>query len=90
MGTVIPSITTEVEPSAERLADLVEDVRESGAPAVFGETTVSERLAQAVASEAGVELVRLYSGSLGEEGSGADTYIDMVRANVMRIVGALR
>ena len=90
VGTVIPSITTEVEPSAERLADLVEVVRESGAPAVFGETTVSERLAQAVASEAGVELVRLYSGSLGEEGSGADTYIGMVRANVMRIVGALR
>ena len=90
VGTVIPSLSTEVEPSAARLADLVEDVRESGAPAVFGETTVSERLAQAVSSEAGVELVRIYSGSLGAEGSGAETYIGMVRTNVTLIVDALR
>ena len=40
---------------------------------VFGETTVSERLAIAVARESGAELVRLYSGSLGPKGSGAAT-----------------
>ena len=87
---VVLSITTDVEPSAGDLADLVEEVKEEGVPVVFGETTVSERLASAVAKESGAELVRLYSGSLGPEGSGADTYIDMIRTNVERIVEGLK
>ncbi len=87
---VVLSITTDVEPSAGDLADLVEEVKEEGVPVVFGETTVSERLASAVAKESGAELVRLYSGSLGPQGSGADTYIDMVRTNVERIVEGLK
>ncbi len=87
---VVLSTTTDVEPSAGDLADLVEEVKEEGVPVVFGETTVSERLANAVAKESGAELVRLYSGSLGPSGSGADTYIDMVRTNVGRIVEGLQ
>ena len=87
---VVLSTTTDVEPSAGDLADLVEEVKEFGVPAVFGETTVSERLASTVASESGAKLVRLYSGSLGPEGSGAENYIGMIRANVERIVDALK
>ena len=87
---VVLSFTTDVEPSAEDLADLVHEVEEYGVPAVFGETTVSERLANAVATESGAKLVRLYSGSLGTEGSGAETYETMVRTNVERIVKALK
>jgi zinc/manganese transport system substrate-binding protein len=87
---VVLSVTTDVEPSAGDLADLVEEVKESGVPVVFGETTVSERLAIAVARESGAELVRLYSGSLGPKGSGAATYIEMMRTNVGRIVEGLR
>ena len=90
VGLVIPSLATHVEPSAEHIADLVAVVREHSVPALFGETTVSERLAQAVARETGANLVQLYSGSLGPEGSGADTYLGMVRTNVERIVGALK
>ncbi len=90
VGLVIPSLATHVEPSAEHIVDVVEVVREHDIPAVFGETTVSERLAQTIANETGAELVRLYSGSLGPEGSGADTYLGMVRTNVERIVEALR
>ena len=90
VGLVIPSLATHVEPSAEHIAGLVEVVRERNVPALFGETTVSERLAQAVARETGAKLFRLYSGSLGAPGSGADTYLTMVRANVETIVEALR
>ena len=90
VGLVIPSLATHVEPSAEHIAGLVEVVREHDIPAVFGETTVSERLAQTIATETGAELFRLYSGSLGPEGSGADTYLGMVRTNVERIVEALK
>ena len=90
VGLVIPSLATHVEPSAEHIAGLVEVVREHNVPALFGETTVSDRLAQAVARETGASLVQLYSGSLGVEGSGADTYLGMVRTNTERIVGALK
>ena len=79
---VILSITTEVEPSAAALIELSDEIGEYGVPAVFGETTVSERLADALATESGAVLVRLYSGSLGTEGSGAETYIEMLRTNV--------
>ncbi len=87
---VILSTTTEAEASAEDIAELSEEVAKYGIPAVFGETTVSERVAQSLASETGAKLVRLYSGSLGIEGSGAETYIDMLRTNVGRIVEALK
>ena len=87
---VVLSITTEVDPSPEDLADLIEEAIENEVPAVFGETTVSERLANAVATESGAELVRLYSGSLGSDDTDARTYIGMVRTNVKRIVEALQ
>ncbi|MYH41668.1 MAG: zinc ABC transporter substrate-binding protein [Chloroflexi bacterium] len=87
---VILSTTTEATPSAADLAELAHEIEELGVPAVFGETTVSERLAVTLADETGVALVRLYSGSLGAEGSGAESYIGMVRANVTSIVDALR
>ncbi len=90
VGLVIPSLATHVEPSAEHIAGVVDVVREHDIPAVFGETTVSERLAQTIATETGAQLVRLFSGSLGPEGSGGDTYLGMVRTNVERIVGALK
>ena len=87
---VILSITTEVEPSAGDLAELIHEIEEYSVAAVFGETTVSERLAETVAAESGAKVVRLHSGSLGAEGSGAENYVEMVRTNVERIVGALR
>ncbi|MDE2780912.1 MAG: metal ABC transporter substrate-binding protein [Chloroflexota bacterium] len=90
VGLVIPSLAPDVEPSAEHLAELIEVVRENDVPAVFGETTVSDRLANAIARETGAELVQLYTGSMGGPGSGADTYLSMVRTNVERIVEALK
>ena len=90
VGLVIPSLAPDVEPSAEHLAELIDVVAEHDLPAVFGETTVSERLAQTIARETGAELVQLYADSMGGPGSGADTYLGMVRTNVERIVEALK
>ena len=44
-----------------------------------------------VSAEVGAEVgvVVLYTGSLGEPGSGADTYVGLLRTNVERIVEAL-
>ena len=90
IGALIPSLAPDVEPSAEHLADVVRAVREHNAPAVFSETTVSGKLPEAVARESGAGFFRLYADSLGEGGSGADTYLGMVRANVEVMVEALQ
>ena len=58
---------------------------------IFGATVEPSALADAVAAEVGsdVEVVELFTGSLGSSGSGAETYIDLVRANVVLVAEAL-
>ena len=91
VGAVIPSFTTEVEPSAREIAELIERIREVDAPAIFPETTVSDSLSERVADETDAKIAPpLYSGALGAPGSGADTYLGFMRANVNTIVEALQ
>ena len=77
VGVVIPGGTTLGNPSSADLADLVAVIQAEAVPAIFAETTERFALAKAVAAEVGspVEVVELYTGSLGEPGSDADTYI---------------
>lgn len=91
IGTVIPGGSTQADPSSAELAALVAAIDAAGVPAVFGETIDPSALANAVAAELGerVKVVELYTGSLGETGSGADTLIGMLRTNAERIAGAL-
>ena len=90
VGTVIPGISTEREPSAQEIAGLVDTIRDNGIRAIFAETTVQDSIAQSVARETGASVATLYTGSLGAAGSDGDTYIGMVRSNTMSIVDALR
>lgn len=90
VGTVIPSGSTADGGSAGGLVRLAEDVRAAGVPAVFVDASASDRLARTLASEAGdIQVVPLFTESLGPEGSGADTYPGMVRTNAERIAAAL-
>jgi ABC-type Zn uptake system ZnuABC Zn-binding protein ZnuA len=48
-------------------------------------------LARELASQAGITIVdNLYTDSLGPEGSGADSYLGLMRTDTDLIVGALR
>lgn len=90
LGAVVPGGSTLAEPSAADLDRLAATVREAGVPAIFAETSSPTRLADALAAEgADVEVVALYSESLGEPGSDGATYLDMVRTNARRIAAAL-
>jgi manganese/iron transport system substrate-binding protein len=89
VGAVYP-VSPSAEPSAQDIAVLEDAIREYGVPAVFTESTVNPKLAQQVAEDTGVRLVALYSGSLGEPGSGAESYIALMRFDVKAIVDALR
>lgn len=91
IGVVIPGGATQAAPDPQALAELAAAIGEAGVPAIFAETTLPTTVAEALAAEvsAEVKVVVLYTGSLGEPGSGADTYVGMLRTNVERVVEAL-
>ncbi|GAB4536555.1 MAG: zinc ABC transporter substrate-binding protein [Anaerolineae bacterium] len=89
IGAVIPAFSTAAEPSAQELAALEDAIREYGVKAVFVGTTVNPALSEQVARDTGVQLVTLYTGSLGPEGSGVETYIAYICHNTLAIVQAL-
>jgi zinc/manganese transport system substrate-binding protein len=91
IGVLIPGGATQAAPDPRALAALAGVLREEGVGAIFAETTLPTNIAEALAVEVGgeVRVVVLYTGSLGEPASGADTYVGLLRTNVGRIVAAL-
>lgn len=91
----LQGLSTATEAGTADVQDLARYVTERQIPAMFVETSVSERTIRAVqeAVEARGGTVRLgrplYSDALGEEGSGAETVADMLRSNVRAIVEGL-
>jgi zinc/manganese transport system substrate-binding protein len=91
VGVVVPGGGTGAEPSAGEIDELAHVIEEEGVRAIFADASSPARLAETLADEVGgdVEVVSLFTESLGEEGSGAETYADLVRTNVEQIVEAL-
>lgn len=91
IGTVYLGASGLSEPSAGDLAKLIDTIRAEDVRAIFVETTVSDETAQIIAAEAGheVRVLALYTGSIGAPGSGADSYLGMMRANIDTIVSGL-
>jgi ABC-type Zn uptake system ZnuABC Zn-binding protein ZnuA len=82
IGAVIPSLSTQAQPSAKDVDALVEQIEEEGVQAIFPEAAVSQRLERSISREAGAEVGgELWTDSLGDEGSGAETYVNAMRAN---------
>jgi zinc/manganese transport system substrate-binding protein len=91
LGVVIPGGSTLAEPSSAELAALVDVMEQSGTTTIFAETTEPTTLADALAAELGndVEVVELFTESLGAPGSGAETLSEMLLINAGRISEAL-
>jgi zinc/manganese transport system substrate-binding protein len=82
IGAVIPSLSTQAQPSARDVDELVQQIEDEDVEALFPEVAVSQRLERAISRESGAAVGReLWTDSLGPEGSGADTYVDAMRAN---------
>lgn len=91
IGALVPSFSTGASPSAQELAELINQVKDIGAPAIFLESSSSPQLARQVAAETGAKVVTdLYTHSITEPGGKAPTYIDMMKHNVTLIVEALK
>ncbi len=59
-------------------------------PAIFVETSVNPKLIRQIAEDAGVKIGgTLYSDSMGPEDSAGETYIGMMRENVLQLVRSL-
>ena len=89
VGTVIPGGSSVGEANPAELQELIGLIDQTGVPAIFTESSHSSDDAEALARQAGVEVVVLDTGSLGRSGSGSDTYLGFMRTNAQRIAGAL-
>lgn len=90
LGAVVPGGSTLAEPSSAEFAALADVIRETGVPAIFADTAHDSNLVAVLAAEVGrVDVVELYVGSLGPEGSGADSYAGMMLTNAERVARAL-
>jgi ABC-type Zn uptake system ZnuABC Zn-binding protein ZnuA len=90
IGEVLQSVSSVASPSAKQMAELVDQIKSSGAPAIFLDASDNPTLAQQIASETGVTVVTdLHLESL-TDGPPAGTYIEMMKDNVTLIANALR
>ena len=84
-------ISTDSEPSAKGIAQLVRQIRSQGIRALFVENISDPRLIAQLAREAGLRPSgSLYSDALPRTGGDADTYVQMMRENTRRMVAAVR
>jgi ABC-type Zn uptake system ZnuABC Zn-binding protein ZnuA/ABC-type Mn2+/Zn2+ transport system permease subunit len=82
VGAVIPSQTTQAQPSAKDLSALAKLVERERVAAIFPESSLSASVAEAIADQTGALAdYSLYGDTLGPEGSDGATYLQMEAAN---------
>lgn len=82
--------STEEEPSAQDVANLIRQIKADKIPAVFIENMTNPTLIQQVASESGAKVGgELFSDALSDPSGPAPTYVDMMRSNVKELSAAL-
>ncbi|KAA0267387.1 MAG: zinc ABC transporter substrate-binding protein [Chloroflexi bacterium] len=90
VDTILPSFSSEASASAQEVASAIERIKLSGAPAIFLGEVENDSLAEQIASETDVKVVRdLYLETL-TDGPPAATYIEMMKYNVTQIADALK
>ena len=87
VGAVIPSQTTQAQPSAKDLSELVALIEREGVKAVFPESSLSSKVAETIASQTGASAdYTLYGDTLGPADSDGATYLSMEEANADAMV----
>lgn len=91
--TLLPAqgLSTDSEPTASQVANLIRQIRAARVSAVFVENIRDARMVERIAKEGGAVIGgRLFSDALGKPSSGAASYIDMYQHNVTVLLHALR
>jgi ABC-type Zn uptake system ZnuABC Zn-binding protein ZnuA len=90
IGAVIPSLSTQAQPSAGDIQALVDQIERTGVKAIYPESSINPKLEEAVARESGAATgAPLWADTLGPEGSTGATYIDSIAANTKALVAGL-
>jgi len=90
VGALIPSLSSQAQPSARDTNELVEQIERLDVKAIFPESSLNPKLEEAVAREAGAEVGEaLYADTLGSAGSTGATYIGSIEANTQAIAEGL-
>jgi zinc/manganese transport system substrate-binding protein/manganese/iron transport system substrate-binding protein len=87
IGSVIPSLSTEAQPSAADADRLVDQIRREGVRVVFAESSVDSKLERAIAEQGGARVGEpLWADTLGPAGSGGATYLESLAANANAMI----
>jgi len=87
VGAVIPSQATQAQPSAKDISALAGLIEREGVEAVFPESSLSPKVAEAIAAQTGAPAEHtLYGDTLGPTGSDGATYVQMEAANADSMV----
>lgn len=87
----VSGISASSEPSAKRVAEVIDLIRASGVRAVFVDSADNPALMRRIATDTGVRIGgSLLTDGLDSPGTGADTYLGMLEQNLRRILDSLR
>jgi zinc/manganese transport system substrate-binding protein len=87
VGALIPSLSTQAQPSARDIQRLVGQIRREHVKAIFPESSINPKLEQAVARETGARTgAHLWADALGPPGSSGDTYLHSMASNARALV----
>ena len=90
IGSVLPSLSTQAQPSARDVQALVDQIRRTGVRAIYPESSINPKLERAVARESGASVGgALWADSLGPEGSSGATYVESVESNTRALAEGL-
>jgi ABC-type Zn uptake system ZnuABC Zn-binding protein ZnuA len=91
IGAITPETSSEAEPSASHIADLISQIRASGDKAIFLDIGTNMQMADQICREAGCRVIKdLYIHWVTPPSGAAPTYVEMMRHNVTVIMEALR
>jgi zinc/manganese transport system substrate-binding protein len=87
VGALIPSLSTQAQPSARDIERLVSQIRREHVKAIFPESSINPKLERAVARETGARTGgHLWADALGPPGSSGNTYLHSMAANARSLV----
>lgn len=87
IGALIPSRSTQAQPSAGGTAGLIEQIEQENVEAIFPESALNPELEEAVADETEATVGEaLWADSLGPEGSDGETYVEALASDAEALV----
>jgi ABC-type Zn uptake system ZnuABC Zn-binding protein ZnuA len=90
VGAVIPSLSSQAQPSAKDVDELVDQIKREGVEAIFPEAALSKKLEQAISRESGARVGgQLWADTLGPPGSSGATYVDAIEANAQALADGM-